>query len=76
MLDRRTFLTGLLAAPAIVRAGSLDFVPRGSVLMPAQPGIRVVRCYFDSTPEHGGPQWFDAALSWREADAIERMHRA
>ena len=27
-LHRRAFLGGLLAAPALVRAGSLDFVPR------------------------------------------------
>ena len=26
---RRTFIAGLLTAPALVRASSLDFVPRG-----------------------------------------------
>jgi hypothetical protein len=28
MLNRRGFLAGLLATPALVRAGSLDYVPR------------------------------------------------
>lgn len=32
MLTRRAFALGLLAAPAVVRAGSLEYVPRGSGL--------------------------------------------
>lgn len=33
-LTRRTFVAGLLAAPAIVRAASMDFIPRGLPLLP------------------------------------------
>lgn len=38
-MNRRGFLLGILAAPVLVRASSLDYVPRGVVLH--KPGWRL-----------------------------------
>jgi hypothetical protein len=38
-MRRRGFLLGLLATPLIVRAASLDYVPRGELLLPEPPTV-------------------------------------
>lgn len=49
MMKRRGFLLGLLAMPLIVRASSLDYVPRGLVLrLPSLSDDRIRNAWLDA----------------------------
>lgn len=68
-MNRRSFLLGLLATPAVVRAGSLEYVPRGRVLVPAET--------FGTRYQHFGRQFqpWDAQLMIEEAAASRFWRR-
>ena len=63
-MKRRQFLTGLLATPMVVRAGSLDYVPRGRLLVPMRPSGVIPRA---SLVEHMWP----AIMEWFGPDSRE-----
>lgn len=67
-MNRRKFITGLLMAPALVRASSLDALPRGVLLRPALPNPHVDVIQTITFQEISNGRWLDVSSSLLTAD--------
>jgi hypothetical protein len=80
-MDRRRFLMGtgaLLMAPALVRAASLEYVPRAEKVLPIEMWWRYEagRLFLQYAPHNPGPSWArlptDGIVNLTESDPYGR----